>query len=184
MNTTPILLIPFERNTGYDTGVISGALVTIGSDLGPVELSNGQKVNILLLLVLGGFCLTYHHSPTSFIIIGIYHFCDHIGGFIGRSCCWRSFRSDWKTACSGHSGYYIYWRGYWSSSLPYGMEHGPSTYFLRCNYLPILHNRQWLPDWRTIFGRDRGWFGCMHCTLVYPRIVSHPSTWKDGCFEV
>lgn len=29
---------------GYDTGVISGALVTIGSDLGPAELSNGQKV--------------------------------------------------------------------------------------------------------------------------------------------
>lgn len=29
---------------GYDTGVISGALVTIGSDLGPNELSNLQKV--------------------------------------------------------------------------------------------------------------------------------------------
>ncbi|KAG6873394.1 hypothetical protein C0995_016204 [Termitomyces sp. Mi166 len=28
---------------GYDTGVISGALVTIGSDLGPAQLSNGQK---------------------------------------------------------------------------------------------------------------------------------------------
>ena len=35
----------FERITGYDTGVISGALVTIGSDLGPIELSNGQKVS-------------------------------------------------------------------------------------------------------------------------------------------
>jgi SP family myo-inositol transporter-like MFS transporter 13 len=32
---------------GYDTGVISGALVTIGSDLGPEALSNGQKVNFL-----------------------------------------------------------------------------------------------------------------------------------------
>jgi hypothetical protein len=29
---------------GYDTGVISGALVTIKGDLGPSELSNGQKV--------------------------------------------------------------------------------------------------------------------------------------------
>ena len=48
-----------ERNTGYDTGVISGALVTIGSDLGPAELSNGQKVSILLL---GSLCLTYHHQ--------------------------------------------------------------------------------------------------------------------------
>ncbi|TFY80856.1 hypothetical protein EWM64_g3159 [Hericium alpestre] len=29
---------------GYDTGVISGALVTIGGDLGPADLSSGQKV--------------------------------------------------------------------------------------------------------------------------------------------
>lgn len=29
---------------GYDTGVISGALVTIGSDLGPQKLSNLQEV--------------------------------------------------------------------------------------------------------------------------------------------
>lgn len=32
---------------GYDTGVISGALVTIGSDLGPAELSSGNKVRPL-----------------------------------------------------------------------------------------------------------------------------------------
>ena len=50
-----------KRNTGYDTGVISGTLVAIGSDLGPAELSNGQKVSISILL-LGGFCLTYHHQ--------------------------------------------------------------------------------------------------------------------------
>ena len=37
---------------GYDTGVISGALVTIGSDLGPTELSSLQKVinNVVLAL--------------------------------------------------------------------------------------------------------------------------------------
>lgn len=39
---------PIENPTnfvqGYDTGVISGALVSIGSDLGPAALSNGQKV--------------------------------------------------------------------------------------------------------------------------------------------
>lgn len=29
---------------GYDTGVISGALVTINGDLGPAELATGQKV--------------------------------------------------------------------------------------------------------------------------------------------
>lgn len=33
--------------SGYDTGVISGALVSIGSDLGPAELSSGQKVSVL-----------------------------------------------------------------------------------------------------------------------------------------
>ena len=36
---------------GYDTGVISGALVTIGSDLGPAELSNLQKVRSSLCLL-------------------------------------------------------------------------------------------------------------------------------------
>ena len=49
MNTTNVVktIRLVRRNTGYDTGVISGALVTIGSDLGPAELSNGQKVSIL-----------------------------------------------------------------------------------------------------------------------------------------
>ena len=36
--------------TGYDTGVISGALVTIGDDLGPENLSSLQKVTILYAL--------------------------------------------------------------------------------------------------------------------------------------
>ncbi|KAL9709156.1 hypothetical protein Ac2012v2_007509 [Leucoagaricus gongylophorus] len=30
---------------GYDTGVVSGALVTIGPDLGSSQLSNGQKAS-------------------------------------------------------------------------------------------------------------------------------------------
>ncbi|EKM56642.1 uncharacterized protein PHACADRAFT_27439 [Phanerochaete carnosa HHB-10118-sp] len=38
---------------GYDTGVISGALVTIGSDLGPSELSSGQKEFITSATTLG-----------------------------------------------------------------------------------------------------------------------------------
>ncbi|PBK63858.1 general substrate transporter [Armillaria solidipes] len=44
---------------GYDTGVISGALVTIDSDLGPEQLSSGQKEFITsattLGALLGGF---------------------------------------------------------------------------------------------------------------------------------
>ncbi|KAG9310116.1 general substrate transporter [Chiua virens] len=38
---------------GYDTGVISGALVTIGGDLGPAELSDGQKELITSATTLG-----------------------------------------------------------------------------------------------------------------------------------
>ncbi|KAH0610636.1 uncharacterized protein H6S33_012163 [Morchella sextelata] len=38
---------------GYDTGVISGALVVIGSDLGPAELSNQQKEFITAATSLG-----------------------------------------------------------------------------------------------------------------------------------
>ncbi|TFY62941.1 hypothetical protein EVJ58_g3541 [Rhodofomes roseus] len=38
---------------GYDTGVISGALVTIGSDLGPQSLSNFQKELITTATTLG-----------------------------------------------------------------------------------------------------------------------------------
>jgi len=38
---------------GYDTGVISGALVTIGSDLGPAALSSGQKELITSSTTLG-----------------------------------------------------------------------------------------------------------------------------------
>ncbi|KIM82675.1 hypothetical protein PILCRDRAFT_819983 [Piloderma croceum F 1598] len=38
---------------GYDTGVISGALVTIASDLGPAELSSGQKEFITSATTLG-----------------------------------------------------------------------------------------------------------------------------------
>ncbi|KAM5532982.1 hypothetical protein V8D89_013324 [Ganoderma adspersum] len=38
---------------GYDTGVVSGALVTIGGDLGPAELSAGQKELITSSTTLG-----------------------------------------------------------------------------------------------------------------------------------
>lgn len=38
---------------GYDTGVISGALVVIGGDLGPAQLSNGQKELITAATSLG-----------------------------------------------------------------------------------------------------------------------------------
>ncbi|KAI5822485.1 hypothetical protein K523DRAFT_256877, partial [Schizophyllum commune Tattone D] len=45
---------------GYDTGVISGALVTIGSDLGPERLNDTQKTFIssatTLGALLGGLC--------------------------------------------------------------------------------------------------------------------------------
>jgi len=36
----------YDLSIGYDTGVISGALVTINSDLGPAQLSSLQKVGL------------------------------------------------------------------------------------------------------------------------------------------
>ena len=47
-----------------------------------------------------------------------------------------------------------------------------------------LHDHQWSLDWGTIFSWHRGWFGRMHCTLIYPRIISYPAARKDGCFKV
>lgn len=43
----PVFLLTDSLSVGYDTGVISGALVTIKGDLGPSALSDGQKVRIL-----------------------------------------------------------------------------------------------------------------------------------------
>lgn len=43
------LLSRYLLLAGYDTGVISGALVTISSDLGPSQLSNGQKASLSTL---------------------------------------------------------------------------------------------------------------------------------------
>ncbi|KAF7973081.1 hypothetical protein HWV62_16278 [Athelia sp. TMB] len=47
------LLFGRELGPGYDTGVISGALVSIGSDLGPAALSSGQKEFITSATTLG-----------------------------------------------------------------------------------------------------------------------------------
>ncbi|CAE6424450.1 unnamed protein product [Rhizoctonia solani] len=43
----------YAWSLGYDTGVISGTLVTIGSDLGPEQLSNTQKELITSATTLG-----------------------------------------------------------------------------------------------------------------------------------
>ena len=54
--STSIVYIHANRASwfiGYDTGVISGALVTINSDLGPAELSSGQKELITSATTLG-----------------------------------------------------------------------------------------------------------------------------------
>jgi len=45
----PILVVFNYNFLGYDTGVISGALVTIGHDLSSSQLSNGQKACYIYL---------------------------------------------------------------------------------------------------------------------------------------
>lgn len=58
----PVFLLTDSLSVGYDTGVISGALVTIKGDLGPSALSDGQKVRILW----DKFC-TLCASPSSLL---------------------------------------------------------------------------------------------------------------------
>ena len=48
--------LSLSTRAGYDTGVISGALVTIGGDLGPAELSSGQKVRAQSQTILPMMC--------------------------------------------------------------------------------------------------------------------------------
>ncbi|KAG6908372.1 hypothetical protein DXG01_004870 [Tephrocybe rancida] len=76
---------------GYDTGVISGALVSIGSDLGPAELSNGQKEFITssttLGALLGGLVAGVLSDWTGRrIVLGIADVI-FIGGAIGQAVC-------------------------------------------------------------------------------------------------
>ncbi|PPQ65920.1 hypothetical protein CVT24_011253 [Panaeolus cyanescens] len=76
---------------GYDTGVISGALVTIGSDLGPEALSNGQKEFITsattLGALLGGFAAGIISDWTGRrAVLGIADII-FIGGAIGQAVC-------------------------------------------------------------------------------------------------
>ncbi|KAI0705397.1 general substrate transporter [Earliella scabrosa] len=76
---------------GYDTGVISGALVTIGGDLGPAELSSSQKELITsattLGALLGGLCAG---MLSDFLgrkpVLGIADII-FIGGAVGQAVC-------------------------------------------------------------------------------------------------
>jgi len=76
---------------GYDTGVISGALVTIGSDLGPASLSDGQKEFITssttLGALLGGLTGGILSDWTGRrLVLGIADII-FIGGAIGQAVC-------------------------------------------------------------------------------------------------
>ncbi|KAH8112823.1 general substrate transporter [Phellopilus nigrolimitatus] len=76
---------------GYDTGVISGALVTINSDLGPTELSSLQKELITSATTLGALvggliagALSDYTGRKSVLGIGDAIF---IGGAVGQALC-------------------------------------------------------------------------------------------------
>ncbi|OSD01082.1 general substrate transporter [Trametes coccinea BRFM310] len=76
---------------GYDTGVISGALVTIGGDLGPAELSSGQKELITSATTLGALLGGLVAGVLSDVlgrrpVLGIADII-FIGGAIGQAVC-------------------------------------------------------------------------------------------------
>ncbi|KAI9065208.1 general substrate transporter [Trametes sanguinea] len=76
---------------GYDTGVISGALVTIGGDLGPAELSSGQKELITSATTLGALLGGLAAGVLSDVlgrrpVLGIADII-FIGGAIGQAVC-------------------------------------------------------------------------------------------------
>ena len=75
--TSPIAYMLGSRRSaspiGYDTGVISGALVTIRSDLGPTVLSSGQKVSSGTPPYA---CSTSETHMRRFFLVGIDHFRD------------------------------------------------------------------------------------------------------------
>ena len=72
-------------NIGYDTGVISGALVSIDTDLDHKTLSTMEKVNIFTL-----FVPQYIYSPAT--TLGIDHLCDDTGCTDWRTYICRFFR--------------------------------------------------------------------------------------------
>ncbi|EIW79528.1 sugar transporter [Coniophora puteana RWD-64-598 SS2] len=76
---------------GYDTGVISGALVSIGGDLGPAELSDGQKEFITSSTTLGALLGGLAAGALSDItgrrpVLGLADVL-FIGGAIGQAVC-------------------------------------------------------------------------------------------------
>lgn len=76
MRFLPVSLHTLVLNdfAGYDTGVVSGALVTIGGDLGPSELSDTQKVFITPFI---------GSSSAIILVLGIHHLCDDPGSPFG-----------------------------------------------------------------------------------------------------
>lgn len=76
---------------GYDTGVISGTLVSIGSDLGPAVLSNTQKELITSSTTLGALIGGLGAGVGSDVVgrkwvLGLANLI-FIGGAVGQAVC-------------------------------------------------------------------------------------------------
>ena len=119
-------------HSGYDTGVISGALVSIGGDLGPSELTNTQKVwyydscwelERLRLLFIGAYYIV-HNSWRSARRLDRW---DAVG-------CHRSKMGAW------YCGHYIYCGCCGSSSLSHRSIHGGRSLCDWGGYIFLLGN--------------------------------------------
>ena len=105
---------------GYDTGVISGALVTIGSDLGPAALSSGQDVCVFRAAT---------EKAYNGNLKGTDHFRHHVGRPDRRARRRRTVRLRGTEARPGHCRHHLHWRSSWSGRLSYSLGDGVYLFY-------------------------------------------------------
>jgi hypothetical protein len=155
---------------GYDTGVISGALVTINGDLGPTELSSGQKVGTNIFS-------TRPDISSLLICLGIDNFgynprCSH-----WWISCWNALRLRWTETRARYFGCHLHRWCCWPGRLSYCVVNGEN------HRRPVSSCSLTPSDWLPFPHRYWCWSCLVHRTSVHPRVVSHAPKGTHGCVE-